>query len=513
MPPAITCEPTTFPSMRVLILGCATLFLGASPASVLADSRPPSIPDNVRAVAEDDRIRVGWEASYDDVGVVGYNVYRNGEYHVTVFGTGYLDSEVDPDRTYAYEITAYDKARNYTRGSEEASVTLGGDGSESGPGRDERATTAAPKPAAPARSNDMGTPAGPSAAVLGDGRIRLSWASAGDGVEGYNVYRDGRYVTTVRRTEWVDEDTRAGREYRYYLVAFSHDKRFSGKSEATGIRVETADREDRGTAEARVPPTARRVAARNEAPSRDGAPDGYTLVFSDEFRGRSIDDSKWRTRYRWGPDWIINDERQYYVDVQDEPGFGHSPFSLDGEYLTISASRTPARLRRSANSQRWLSGAMTTYGRFSMKYGYVEMRAKMPRGRGMWPAFWLLHERNTPRRPEIDVVELLGHDTDTVYQTYHWYQNHSLRSTPSFRVETTDYADDFHTYAVRWEPGRVTWYVDGRQTNRFDSDKVAAENMYLLLNLAVGGSWAGNPDGSTPDRVDYTIDYIRAYSR
>jgi len=475
--------------MRALILGCAALALGSTTA--LADSRAPSIPTNVSAVSSGDSIQVQWDASSDDRGVVGYNVYRDGSYRVTVFDTRYTDYGVDRNRTYAYQITAYDEARNYTRGSERAQASLDG-----AAGAERTSSAGNERPATPDR---------PSATVQDDGAVSLSWAAA-NGAEGYNVYRDGRYVMTVRGTQWVDRTAESGGEHRYYLVSFSRGGRFSGKSEVVDIRGA------RGSLSGRSVPSDDGAGRGGDAP-RGGAPDGYTLVFSEEFQGSSLDRSKWNTRYRWGPNWVINNESQYYVDTQGNPGFGHSPFSLDGEHLTISASRTPDSLRGAANSQGWLSGALTTYQHFAMTYGYVEMRAKMPRGKGMWPAFWLLHERNTERRPEIDVVELLGGDTDTVYQTYHWYENYSLRSTPSFRVQRADYADGFHTYGVRWEPGKVTWYVDGLETNRFSSDKVSSESMYLLLNLAVGGNWAGQPDGSTPDKVDYTIDYIRAYRR
>ena len=88
--------------------------------------------------------------------------------------------------------------------------------------------------------------------------------------------------------------------------------------------------------------------------------------------------------------------------------FGHSPFEFDGNHMTITATKTPEHLRASANWQPYLSGALTTYNKFKMKYGYVEMRAQLPKGKGLWSAFWLLHQNDNDRRPEIDVVEYIG---------------------------------------------------------------------------------------------------------
>jgi len=236
-------------------------------------------------------------------------------------------------------------------------------------------------------------------------------------------------------------------------------------------------------------------------------------VFSEEFTGYSLDTSKWNSSYRWSPDLVINGERQYYVDRINNPDFGHSPFEFDGDHLTISAIRTPDHLLAKSNWQPYLSGALTTYNKFKMRYGYVEMRAKLPKGRGLWSAFWLLHQNENDRRPEIDVVEYIGQQPNTVFNTYHYYEGWNLRSTPSFEANDTDYSQDFHTYGMRWEPGRITWYVDGQVKNTFSDGNVAWEDMYLLVNLAVGGWWPGDPDWSTPFPASYKIDYIRAYQQ
>ena len=156
---------------------------------------------------------------------------------------------------------------------------------------------------------------------------------------------------------------------------------------------------------------------------------------------------------------------------------------------------------------------MTTHNKFKMKYGYVEMRARLPKGKGLWPAFWLLHDANNKNRPEIDIMEMLGDNTRLVYQTYHYYDNGNLRSTPSYRAPGPDYSSDFHTFGMLWEPGRISWFVNGKRTNRYESSKVSDENMYLLVNLALGGSWAGSPNSSTRFPAAFQIDYVRAYQK
>jgi len=181
--------------------------------------------------------------------------------------------------------------------------------------------------------------------------------------------------------------------------------------------------------------------------------------------------------------------------------------------MTISAIKTPEHLRSSANWQPYLSGALTTYNKFKMRYGYVEMRAKLPKGKGLWSAFWLLHQNGNDKRPEIDVVEYIGHKPTKAYNTYHYYDNWKLRSTPTFEAAGPDYSQDFHTYGMKWEPGKITWYVDGKERNSHSNGNVSWEDMYLLVNLAVGGWWPGDPDGNTRFPARMTIDYIRAYQK
>jgi len=382
-------------------------------------------------------------------------------------------------------------ARNYTSKSASAYATARGSNSPPPPND---------SPSEPGNlpNSKPNAPTGLRAQVLSSSEVRLTWNAPAGGAEGYNIYRDGRYSKTVKGQRNITiTGLRSSNTYRFTVVAFRHDK-YSTKSSAISVRTA-------GGANNPSPPP--------PAPGNGHVPAGYNLVFAEEFNRNSIDTSKWNTRYRWGPDWIINNEQQYYVDINNQPNFGRNPFSFNGGKLTIKATRTPGGLRGKANNQRYISGAMTTHRKFTMTYGYVEMRAKLPKGKGLWPALWLLHNESGGKRPEIDIVEMLGDNTRVVYQTYHYYINGNLRSTPSFRAGGRDYSNAYHTFGMKWERGKITWYVDGQKTNEFSSGNVSNEPMYLLVNLALGGSWAGSPDGSTRFPANYQIDYIRAYQR
>lgn len=470
-------------NMRKSLYAVLVFLVSASP--VIADSSNPSVVTNVSASAlSNTEVSLSWNRPNDNVGVVGYNLYRDDQYFRTIFSsTTYTDRGLSTNTQYSYYVVAFDQARNYSTKSASA-VVFTGDGTSGTP----RPTTQDGKP---------GTPTTLQAQVQSDTQVYLTWQQPSGYVEGYNLYRNGSYFKTVfGSTNYLDNALSPGNTYRFQIAAFGNGEYSSTSSPVT---VTT------GSQTAPPPP----------APDagNGSVPQGYSLVFSDEFNGGSIDSSKWNTSYRWGADWVINNEQQYYVDTLNDPGFGHSPFYVNGGTLTISAIRTPGNLRSKARNQPYLSGAMTTFNKFRMQYGYVEMRAKLPRGKGLWPAFWLLHQHNSGIRPEIDVMELLGDDSRMVYQTYHYFDNGTLRSTPSFQAPGPDYASDFHTFGMKWEPGRITWYVDGQETNRYESGNVASEEMYLLMNLALGGSWAGSPDGSTAFPASYTIDYVRAYQR
>ena len=288
------------------------------------------------------------------------------------------------------------------------------------------------------------------------------------------------------------------------------------------------------------------------APPADPVPNlsNYTMMFNDEFNGSSLNPNKWDTGLLWGPYFPINNEKQLYVDTLGmHSDFSHSPFEFTGSTLKITATPTSSNLQpparpaeassvwqpRSYSEYRYngpsedgpgyqpsdvdyLSGIITTYESLKMTHGYVEMRAKLPAGQGLWPAFWLLNTHYVEDVPEIDVMEFLGHDVETLYHTYHYFDiedNWRKISTPSFTVQNTDWTQDFHTYGMAWSPTEIIYYIDGLETRRITDEDylITGQAMYIIANLAVGGNWPGDPDASTPFPATFEIDYIRAYER
>ncbi len=331
--------------------------------------------------------------------------------------------------------------------------------------------------------------------VLEDGVVKVTWQKDPT-ARGYNFYRAGEYVTTVFGEEYLDKDT-FDESYYYEIEAFDYDENF--KYIALGLTVEV-------TGTGRVNP---------ESPKpKENILDGYNLVFSDEFNGTELDSSKWVTQYLWGDELVINSEEQHYVDILNKPDFGFNPFSFDGESVTINSIRTPNNLLEQAFGQEYLSGVMTSYDSFKFTYGYVEIRAQLPYGRGLWPAFWLLNAYYVDDKPEIDIMEFIGHNQDTVYHTYHYYDSDGdLRSTESEGTKGSDWTNGWHTYAVEWLPGQLIFYVDGIEEHRVIDSKVSQQEMYILANTALGGWWPGSPDETTKFPAQYKIDYIRAYQK
>jgi beta-glucanase (GH16 family) len=249
---------------------------------------------------------------------------------------------------------------------------------------------------------------------------------------------------------------------------------------------------------AATPAAARQTpAATPRAAVDDMAARGWELTFSDEFEGTTLDRAKWMDRY-WHGRTHYNNEQQYYAEDGYEVAGGHLRFIAE---------------QREMGGMPYTSGMVTSFESFSQQYGWFEIRARFPKGQGLWPAFWLLPvTREWP--PEIDVLEILGHQTNTVYFSTHW-TNETTAGSHQFKTGYfvgPDFSEDFHTFAVEWQQDRCMWYVDGVERYR-SSVGIPDEPMYLIANLAVGGDWPGNPDETTPFPSYMDIDYIRVYRR
>lgn len=215
-------------------------------------------------------------------------------------------------------------------------------------------------------------------------------------------------------------------------------------------------------------------------------------MFSDEFDGTQLDAGKWKTELRWGRK--NPPELQYYATDALEVGNG---------MLRIRAEQ------RKMDGMAYTSGVISTFDQFKFAFGYVEMRAKMPIGQGLWPAFWLLADDH--RSPaEIDVMEYLGDEPQKVWTTLHYDDATDPSDMENRFWIGPDFSRDFHTFAMKWDPSTVTWYVDGVERFRV-TDRVPTKPMYLIANMAVGGQWPGNPDANTAFPAYFDIDYIRVY--
>lgn len=241
----------------------------------------------------------------------------------------------------------------------------------------------------------------------------------------------------------------------------------------------------------------------------------YTLRFSEEFDTLTLFDGTsgtWKTTGYWGQRTQgSNGERQFYVDPAYN-GLGLDPFEVENGVLTITAQPAPTALKSQLGNLDYTSGIITSEQSFSMQYGYFEIRAQMPEGKGLWPAFWML-TADGEWPPEIDVIETLGHDPDGLYGTTH-YTDASGKKTMNNAVVSQglfDSSDGFHTYGVEWGPEQIVWYYDGIEVGRA-ANICFDQPMYMIANLAVGGYWPGNPDSTTPFPAEMKIDWIRAYA-
>ena len=224
-------------------------------------------------------------------------------------------------------------------------------------------------------------------------------------------------------------------------------------------------------------------------------PPDWELSFTDEFKSlRLWDDTSsgiWEPHIPNGSRTHGN-ELQYYVDLRpwrDPIALaGLAPFSVDKDGLVIRASPIPIPDRKFTENRSDASGLLTTYRSFSFTYGYAEMRARIPKGTGLWPAFWLLPiDKTWP--PEVDVMEVLGQNRRKFHATVHTRAS-GAHTEVSNKIVTPDLSDDFHDYAVKWTAEEVAWYFDGRRVASTPTPADMHQPMYLLVNLAVGGGCA-----------------------
>lgn len=256
-------------------------------------------------------------------------------------------------------------------------------------------------------------------------------------------------------------------------------------------------------------------------PAPPAPPPTWTLSWSDEFDGApgaAVDGSKWVAE-TGGQGWG-NQEREYYT-----PGTANA--ALDGSgHLVITARAEPSNSPYSCwyGTCRYTSARLLTKTKFEPTFGRFEARIRIPRGQGLWPAFWMLgadiDQVGWPRCGEIDVMENIGREPFTVHGTMHGPGYSGGNGIGGSFITTTTFADDFHVFTVEWTTDDIRWFVDDkqyRQNSRGDLPSGAAwvfdHPFFLLLNVAVGGAWPGDPDATTLFPQQMLVDYVRVYRR
>jgi beta-glucanase (GH16 family) len=252
------------------------------------------------------------------------------------------------------------------------------------------------------------------------------------------------------------------------------------------------------------------------------SPRGAPLTFDDEFNTLDLSaKGRWKPDYPWAtPDGKNEDGpdlSSYNINPNYKPQAAANPFSVKDGVLDIAIRRTPRSVDPSeVNHKPYVSGLLQTAGSFSQLYGYFEMRAKLPAGNGVGAAFWMIPEDGS-WPPELDIMENLGQDRSTVYQTIHTgtTASDSKLLQVAVAVPGGDASSGFHTYGVDWEKDFVTFYVDGKATKQFATPASMHKPMYMILENDAAGAvpkWGKPVDASTRFPADFQVDYVRAYA-
>ena len=245
-------------------------------------------------------------------------------------------------------------------------------------------------------------------------------------------------------------------------------------------------------------------------------PEGYSLVWSDEFNTALINSENWRFETGDGTDYGLpagwgNNELQLYTDKPE-----NASILEEGD---LSALRITAL---KGEGESYTSAKLVTRELASFRYGIIEIKARMPQGQGIWPAIWMLgdnqNEVDWPGCGEIDIAEVLGHEPARYYSTLHYTNAEKKHGEiqQERQLSSGNFSTGYHLFSINWTPESIAFYLDGElvQTAPIEADmKEFKRNFYLILNVAVGGYWPGNPDNTTvfPQHMD--IDYVRYFTK
>lgn len=240
-------------------------------------------------------------------------------------------------------------------------------------------------------------------------------------------------------------------------------------------------------------PSIEKKKAQNETSKIDQSlsTEDWKIIWHDEFTGDKLDLSKWNI-----VDWASNknSELQYYSPENVSVGDG---------YLRLLSKK------RSFKGREYTSGAVETANKLELLYGKVEIRARLPKGQGIFPAFWMVYNDNLP---EIDIMEMLGHKPNEIWMVYHWLAENRQQKRAYGKYVGPELSEGFHTFGIEWEPDKIVWLINGKK--RFQTTKdVPGAPLYLYINTAIGGEWPGNPDATTKFPQTLYIDYVRIWEK
>ena len=256
------------------------------------------------------------------------------------------------------------------------------------------------------------------------------------------------------------------------------------------------------------------VSQNNE--TNDWEIEGWNIVWQDEFDKDSLDLTKW-SRETGGHGWG-NNELQYYTDSD-------SNSYVENGNLVVKAEVVSQGIGSSKGLRYYSSARLRTYGKGDWKYGRIEVKAKVASGQGIWPAIWMLPTDwlfgGWPSSGEIDIMEHVGYDLGVVHGSVHTEAyNHKINTQRSSARKIANVDTEFHVYSIIWDKDKISFFIDDVQYFLFENDQQGNyktwpfdQRFHLLINIAVGGDWPGNPDNSTNFPRKMLVDYVRVYEK
>ncbi len=235
------------------------------------------------------------------------------------------------------------------------------------------------------------------------------------------------------------------------------------------------------------------------------AADNYELVWSDEFNGNYLDTNTWNYEIGTGSWGWGNNEQQYYTDRN---------IKVSNGTMKITAKR------EDYGGMKYTSSRITTKNKKNFKYGKIEARIKMPKFKGVWPAFWMLGANQDsvgwPKCGEIDIVEAIN-DENLVYGTLHWFNDPGNNNADSGSSVAVADRTEYHVYGVEWTADKLRWYVDGKVYRTMDvsndSFSEVRKEYFVIFNMAIGGQWPGYNIDETAFPATMEVDWVRAYKK